>query len=113
MEFDLHFEKIYHWTASRLVDRNDFISTLCTLANRTLGDAKKPDFVNVGQHILDLDASNKMGSGQGGAVGVGKGGREEGSEDYQKLTPKEENDINDKLSEFEDALTNVEVRGLT
>ena len=29
-------------------------------------------------------------------------------EDYQKLTPKEENDLNAILSQVEDALTNVE-----
>ena len=29
-------------------------------------------------------------------------------EDYQKLTPKEENDLNTILSQVEDALTNVE-----
>ena len=30
-------------------------------------------------------------------------------EDYQKLTPKEENDLNTILSQVEDALTNVEI----
>lgn len=101
LDFDLHLEKVYHWTASRLGDRNDFIVTLWTLANR-YGGPKKPMFVNVSQHILELDPTNKIQSTLKGAIG------NDSQEEYQKLTPKEESDINARLSEFEDALTNVE-----
>ena len=35
-EFDLHFEKCYKWTASRVADKEDFIETLFSVCNLTI-----------------------------------------------------------------------------
>ncbi|XP_066926565.1 exocyst complex component 1-like isoform X2 [Clytia hemisphaerica] len=105
LEFDLHFEKVYHWAASRQHDKQEFIETLWMLGNRYAG-SKKPKFQNVSQKLLQEDLSNRLFDG---AKGVSTIGSNEGQDDYQKLTPKEEKDLNAILSKVEDALNNVEV----
>ncbi|XP_057312969.1 exocyst complex component 1-like isoform X2 [Hydractinia symbiolongicarpus] len=105
LEFDLQFEKVYHWVASRTTDRNEFIETLWMLGKR-YGGSKKPEFKNVSQHILEGDPSDRIHTVVKATQPIGS---QEGQEDYQKLTPKEENDLNTILGQFEDALTNVEI----
>jgi len=101
--FDLHFEKVYQWVANRIVEKNDFIETIWRLSNR-YGGNKKPIFHDVNQRIL-TDDTDQLQAALKGSIAAGN---QEGQEDYQRLTPKEENDLNAMLSKFEDALTNVE-----
>ncbi|XP_012556350.1 exocyst complex component 1 isoform X1 [Hydra vulgaris] len=103
LEFDLHFEKIYKWHASRTLDRNQFIETLWTLVRRYGGESK-PKFQNVSHHIFDAEPDAFCAS-----VLKGSQQNQETQDDYQKLTPKEENDLNKILDQFEGALTKVEI----
>ncbi|XP_065058911.1 exocyst complex component 1-like [Rhopilema esculentum] len=109
-EFDLHFEKCYKWTASRVADKEDFIETLFSLSERYLA-GKKPAFVNVSPKLFEGDVAGRARSGTNrsqkshhatDSLSEGQG------DDYQELTPREENDLEKMLSHFEHALGNLE-----
>nr|XP_022323453.1 exocyst complex component 1-like isoform X2 [Crassostrea virginica] len=102
-EFDLHFEKVYKWVASSVNDKETFISCLWKLSQRYL--IQKPDFLNVPRHLLE-EVSRPTGS-------VQTTQQEDDivtmEDDYQALTPKEENDLDQLMSECKIAISNAEL----
>eukprot|EP00112_Aurelia_sp_Birch-Aquarium-sp1_P011123 Seg2346.6 transcript_id=Seg2346.6/GoldUCD/mRNA.D3Y31 product="Exocyst complex component 1" protein_id=Seg2346.6/GoldUCD/D3Y31 len=108
-EFDLHFEKCYKWTASRVADKDEFIETLYSLSERYLA-GKKPAFVNVSPKLFEGDVANRARSGTARSQqspttdNISEGQ----ADDYQELTPREEKDLEKMLSQFEHALGNLE-----
>ncbi|XP_048772233.1 exocyst complex component 1-like isoform X2 [Ostrea edulis] len=102
-EFDLHFEKVYKWVASSVNDKETFISCLWKLSQRYL--IQKPDFLNVPRHLLE-EVSRPTGS-------IQTTQQEDDivtmEDDYQALTPKEESDLDQLMSECKIAISNAEL----
>ncbi|XP_062594692.1 exocyst complex component 1-like [Saccostrea cucullata] len=102
-EFDLHFEKVYKWVASSVNDKETFIACLWKLSQRYL--IQKPDFLNVPRHLLE-EVSRPTGS-------VQTTQQEDDivtmEDDYQALTPKEESDLDQLMSECKIAISNAEL----
>ena len=99
-EFDLHFEKIFKWSASSVTEKEAFLSTLWKLSQRYL--IQKPDFVNIPRHLL------KEVTHQTEHVTQAADDIEVLQEDYQALSSKEESDLDHLMSECQAAISNAE-----
>uniref|UniRef100_UPI00358E4489 exocyst complex component 1-like n=1 Tax=Myxine glutinosa TaxID=7769 RepID=UPI00358E4489 len=98
-EFDLHFDKAYKWVASNAAERNGFIACLWKLNHRYLH--KKIDFLNVGESLLEVEASVESHN-------ISPGEDEEPQEDYQELSTREETDVECLMEECDSAIANAE-----
>ncbi|XP_052078760.1 exocyst complex component 1-like isoform X1 [Mytilus californianus] len=100
-EFDLHFEKIFKWSASSVAEKESFLSCLWKLSQRYL--IQKADFVNVPRHLLQ-EVSRPTERVTQAADDI-----EVLQEDYQALSSKEESDLDQLMSECQAAISNAEV----
>ncbi|XP_043918414.1 exocyst complex component 1 [Protopterus annectens] len=98
-DFDLHFDKVYKWVASSVVEKNSFISCIWKLNQRYL--RKKIDFANVSSQLLE----ESIPSGESQIV---VGGDEESVDEYQELNAREEQDIEIMMEGCEYAISNAE-----
>lgn len=101
-DFDLHFEKVYKWTASSVEERNAFISCLWKLSQRHL--VQKPEFVNVPSVLLEeiIKPTSHGHTTQEGSATAGE------LENYQELTGKEESDLESLMANCDAAISNAE-----
>lgn len=99
-EFHLHFDKTYKWVASSIQDKNNFIIALWKLCERHLTQ-RKPTLLHVSV-IEDVihggESSRTQQHTDEGAV----------AEDYEELTQREEKDLEDMISQTENAISNIE-----
>ncbi|KAL4230853.1 Exocyst complex component 1 [Mactra antiquata] len=101
-DFDLHFEKVYKWTASSVDDKDAFISCLWKLSQRHL--VQKPEFNNVPARLME-EIIKPFNQGQNVQEGVAIVTE---LEDYQALSGKEETDLETLMSECNAAISNAE-----
>ncbi|KAK3606322.1 hypothetical protein CHS0354_041956 [Potamilus streckersoni] len=101
-DFDLHFEKVYRWTASSIGERDNFIKYIWKLSQRYLD--QKPEFLNVPKKLME--ESKHVEKGHTSMEGMDVTGI---AEDYQALTTKEEQDLDLLMSECQVAISNAEV----
>ncbi|KAL8621072.1 hypothetical protein ACOMHN_040597 [Nucella lapillus] len=102
-DFDLHFEKVYKWTAMKIEEKENFISSLWRLCQRFL--IQKPEFVNVPERLLeDVIDPRELNQKSQSVDDLSMAG-----EDYQALSTKEESDLEMLMSECQVAMSNAEV----
>ncbi|XP_054712659.1 LOW QUALITY PROTEIN: exocyst complex component 1-like [Uloborus diversus] len=103
-EFDLHFEKVYKWTAESVSEKNAFIKCLWKFCNYL--PRQKPTFLNISKDLLqDQDSTPKMG------VITPQIGEEVSvldAEDYQALTSREESDLESLMAQHDFVIGNAE-----
>jgi len=105
-EFDIHFDKVYHWVASNVQERSIFFSILWKLSSKYL-PKQSSMFVNIPAGIIEdsvapetsqvLDNQDKSHLEE-----------EINDDDYQALTEKEEKDLEYLLSQTDNALSDAE-----
>lgn len=101
-DFDLHFEKVYKWTASSVEDRDAFISCLWKLCQRHL--SQKPEFVNVPDKLLEeiiRPTSQGLSPHEVATAATDL-------ENYQELSAKEESDLQSLMASCDFAISNAE-----
>ncbi|XP_053398468.1 exocyst complex component 1-like isoform X2 [Mercenaria mercenaria] len=101
-DFDLHFEKVYKWTACSVEDKDAFISCLWKLSQRHL--VQKPEFSNVPDRLLE-EIIKPTSQGQAAQEGVPIATE---LEDYQALSAREESDLESLMSNCDAAISNAE-----
>ncbi|XP_076446278.1 exocyst complex component 1-like isoform X2 [Babylonia areolata] len=102
-DFDLHFEKVYKWTAMKIEEKENFISSLWRLCQRFL--IQKPEFINVPERLLEDVIDPRALNQKSQSVDD----LSMAEEDYQALSSKEESDLEMLMSECKVAMSNAEV----
>uniref|UniRef100_A0A8C6Z249 Exocyst complex component 1-like n=1 Tax=Nothoprocta perdicaria TaxID=30464 RepID=A0A8C6Z249_NOTPE len=91
LDFDLHFDKVYKWTASRLDEKKAFIRCLWKLNHRFLSSSVT--FVNVPSCTAEGNDTVETGSPEGLSA-------------YQEMSPKEAADMLRLMEQYEPIVNN-------
>ncbi|XP_074003753.1 exocyst complex component 1-like [Numenius arquata] len=100
LDFDLHFDKVYKWTASSFDEKKTFIRCLWKLSHRFL--AGSVTFVNV----PSCAAEGRQGP-QEDRKDAAKTESQEELSAYQEMTPKEAADVLRLMEEYEPLVNNL------
>uniref|UniRef100_A0A8C6Z7X9 Exocyst complex component 1-like n=1 Tax=Nothoprocta perdicaria TaxID=30464 RepID=A0A8C6Z7X9_NOTPE len=114
LDFDLHFDKVYKWTASRLDEKKAFIRCLWKLNHRFLSSSVT--FVNVpsctaeGNKSVTISVPHSVLTGRQGHQEDHKDtvetGSPEGLSAYQEMSPKEAADMLRLMEQYEPIVNN-------
>ena len=102
-EFDIHFDKTYRWIASSMTEKTSFIQCLRNLSHRYL--VQKPKFLNLPPSLLE---ANRGANDVDRSVQQAEDLAKTADWEYQALTEKESDDLENLMSQVENAIGDAE-----